>query len=507
MRKKLLSLIIIAGCISLSACQNEVTLAENEVEAPKEAETVYLCQDETVEIPVSYDLRAEGRVSDARSQGNSGTCWAHSVISSVESNLIINGYESRDVDMSENHLVYYSVIYDEDTPMESSVTDGFYVNGEKEKRYSIPYETGNSDLVALCLMATGVGPIKEELAPLDLKKESESAKIVYEAEKAGKVQKYMGDYLVTGFNVVTFGASKDVVKREILKYGAVSTASLFPFPAQYKLGDEKTGLYVKRTGKETNHVVSVIGWNDEFPKENFVPDLPENNGAWLIKDTTSISDSKYFWMSYEMMCPTFISVSVSPKTSYGSVMFYDSVGPSCQLDENYEVTPNSGLFSENGDMSIANVFTASEDNEVLAAGIFTLVPNQKVRVRVYKNPDLDIPDSGELVGEVNVVSEFFGYHVIDLPQSIPVSAGETFSIVADYQGDTPEQRVAPVEMPFDSNNVQVGLGEYFHTGSNPGESYAFKDGVWYDLSKEETAPVFNKTAAVHNAVIRALMQK
>ena len=39
-------------------------------------------------------------------------------------------------------------------------------------------------------------------------------------------------------------------------------------------------------GNAANHVVTIVGWDDNYPKENFLPDVPpKGNGAWLVKNS------------------------------------------------------------------------------------------------------------------------------------------------------------------------------------------------------------------------------
>ena len=45
-------------------------------------------EDEPVSLPVRYDLRDYGRVSEVRDQGSWGTCWAFAALSALESSLL-----------------------------------------------------------------------------------------------------------------------------------------------------------------------------------------------------------------------------------------------------------------------------------------------------------------------------------------------------------------------------------------------------------------------------------
>lgn len=495
--KNFMSGLLCGSCILMTGCNATVVTTPAKQKDPV--------------LPSHYDMRDEGKVTSVKYQGKPGTCWAYAAISAAESNLIVNGYADSDVDLSENHMVYYSVFYNEDLPLKECPVDGIYVTGKKEDRYLVPYNGGSSGM-GICMMSVGMGPVSEELAPIIPNKESENARFMYEAEQSGKVSRYMGDYLVTEWNTFSGEADINDIKSEILEKGAVTCSTAFVFHKTYKAENGDVAIFSAKPSGE-KHVVSLIGWDDEYSRDNFVPETPKNNGAWIVKDSTKLSDNGFFYLSYEYPVLSFNSFELSPKSEYGSIITYDTMGPSASMqpdpdsDGNREDYDGCGLISTDSATSVANVFRPNESNKVKAAGLFTIVPNQKVRIRVFINPEENKPDSGEMVDEFETVIKYSGYQVVDLNKEIPVEKGDCFSIVVDYCGDKAAARIAPVEIPADRNDYKTGNGIYLHYGSNPGESFGQKDGEWYDLSKDEAAAAFGKETVVNNAPIRALMEK
>lgn len=58
-------------------------------------------------LPVSYDLRAEGRVTPVRDQGPFGTCWSFAAIGAAESSYLTQGLGGTP-DLSEMHLAWFT---------------------------------------------------------------------------------------------------------------------------------------------------------------------------------------------------------------------------------------------------------------------------------------------------------------------------------------------------------------------------------------------------------------
>ncbi len=56
---------------------------------------------------MSYDLRAEGRVTPVRDQGPFGTCWSFAAIGAAESSYLTQGLGGTP-DLSEMHLAWFT---------------------------------------------------------------------------------------------------------------------------------------------------------------------------------------------------------------------------------------------------------------------------------------------------------------------------------------------------------------------------------------------------------------
>ena len=94
-------------------------------------------------FPAAYDLRDSGRVTDIRSQGDYGSCWAFASLASLESYL----KKETPVDLSENNLMWNS---------------GF----------DITPDDGGNYTMATAYLARWSGPVSESSDPYDSPKKT-----------------------------------------------------------------------------------------------------------------------------------------------------------------------------------------------------------------------------------------------------------------------------------------------------------------------------------------------
>ena len=106
----------------------------------------------------------------------------------------------------------------------------------------------------------------------------------------------------TVFNVTdAVCVSNDInsTKNAILQYGAVTSGYYEDIKYQ---SDDQNSYYCPTKSFNTNHAISIVGWDDNYSKDNFNANIrPSKNGAWLIKNSWGDYNSEggYFWISYE----------------------------------------------------------------------------------------------------------------------------------------------------------------------------------------------------------------
>ena len=75
--------------------------------------------------------------------------------------------------------------------------------------------------------------------------------------------------------------------------------------------------------------MAIIGWDDNYPRENFGSYKPSSNGAWLIANSYGDDFGKegYFWMSYEEPSLTeYYSFISTTSDTYDNNYQYDGFG-------------------------------------------------------------------------------------------------------------------------------------------------------------------------------------
>ena len=209
--------------------------------------TVY-ATDEQVEIPSKYDLRNDINIK-VENQKDKPWCGAYSEIKMIET--YIQKTKGIDYDLSEGYATHRS---------EFGGTYGKYVL--------------ESDF-----------PTKDyKLTEANQKKfnEATSKAVIENFEYAENISK-----------------DEETLKRYIMNYGGVfiSTSTCNQWH------NYKGGIYRSEpiSANRVEHGVIVIGWDDNYSKDNFVYEKPSKDGAWLILNSwgTNWGNNGTAWVSYE----------------------------------------------------------------------------------------------------------------------------------------------------------------------------------------------------------------
>ena len=148
-------------------------------------------------------------------------------------------------------------------------------------------EKGGNRFISTAYLARWSGPILEEedpYSPYDFV----SPKNLVRAKDIKEVM-YLPDM------DVDFDEGMNAIKDAIMNYGAVQTAM---YASNRYLNQTEWAHYCPKR-LNGNHAVAIIGWDDNYPKENF-RQTPPHNGAWLIRNSwgKGMGIDGYYWASY-----------------------------------------------------------------------------------------------------------------------------------------------------------------------------------------------------------------
>jgi C1A family cysteine protease len=391
-----------------------------------------------------FDLRDNGYVSPIRNQNPYGDCWAFATMGSMESTALRNGMNP--ADFSEKHLAYFTY----------TDIDQNRIGYDKASQETSIYNLGGNEDQALAMISRGTGAVSEADEPYTDMDTPPSADVKNLSALDSFIYAPGGDYVVTN------------IKYLLKNYGAVDV-SIYYDDAYF---NEENYSFYNGVNTNTNHAVTIVGWDDSYSKYNF-NNTPTNNGAWIVRNSwgTWWGDDGYFYISYEdaAICDDGGCVFKARKANNNEFQYlYDYLGQTSLMTSGNNVP----LF-------IANIFTAEEDHSLKKAIIFDLEAESKNTIYIYTNVTDNQPMSGTLAYQSNIISfDSPGVYTVDLSKSISVKKGEKFSIVLKTESETKPNYFA-LERPI-SNYASKAT-------ASAGQSFYGTDGIhWYDISKSYT---------------------
>lgn len=260
--------------------------------------------------------------------------------------------------------------------------------------------------------------------------------------------------------------------------------------------------------KRSNHVVAIVGWDDNYSRDNFLANhKPPGNGAWIAKnswgsETDYVTNDNgrpigngewglvdengkhtgYFYISYydmSLLDAESIVLSTSLDREDG---FYAMQYDYLTSDYKYDV-------SRTEELKTANIFTFEDglDAEIQSVSTKTANENAHVKFQIYLlDKDSTDPTDGTLVKELSEDFEYKGYHRVDLDEPIYITYGQRLAVVAtetntDKEGNNVYEMSVNAMNDYDSA-IRAGIKFYGKSVVNLGESFIYTDGEWQDWS-------------------------
>jgi C1A family cysteine protease/chitodextrinase len=367
-------------------------------------------------LPTAFDLRNEKAVTPVKDQLISGSCWAFGTLASLESTQLKQPQGSListwNNDLSEKHLAWFA--YKDIVAFTENGNDGNV------------FEEGGNFSIATAILSRGTGPIDE----VSLSFNTDTNPFEAPTQNANYYDRrlFMNEVYRLRMNENPNDREETIaaVKELIQTKGAVAASYCTDVYDAYNEGKYS---YCAQAKMPTNHAVAIMGWNDNFLKEDFnFP--PEKNGAWLIKNSwgDEWGNNGYFWLSY--YDPTLEDIALfmggEPDT-YATIYLHDPLG----YTEGLSFNNISSIWG-------ANVFEASKTEQIEAIAFHT--PDVDISYRVWIFTDLNTdsdPTSGTTSGVIaNGTQKYAGYHTVQLDRPIEIEKNQKFSVIVHFIGTT-----------------------------------------------------------------------
>lgn len=360
--------------------------------------------------PEKFDARTKGVITSVKNQHPFGICWAFGMASIMETSLLARNRGS--YDLSEEHLAYFFANREND-PLNHTAGDRNY--------NTQGYHNGGNDTLASIFLTTWSGMTTEKSVPLPTDSNHiMDNSVEIPASKAYETAAYLTDASFSDY-------SADRMKQ--LLYENYSVAVAIRMEDKYYNPD--TAAYSWPEGGRINHVVTVVGWDDTYKKENFKPECGvQSDGAWIVKNSWGAKwgEEGYFYLSYEdSSISGLVTARASDRTEYGNNYFYDG---------------SSGLMTTSlkTGQSAANIFTASAKKGYMETigevNVITYSDNAHYTLQIYTDlKDPADPSSGKPAYEkpLDIIQPIAGVKTIKVPE-VNVAYGSAYSAVIKNAG-------------------------------------------------------------------------
>lgn len=402
-------------------------------------------------LPARYNLAENGFVTDVKNQQDSGNCWAFAALASLETCVLkaSNKTFNFSVENMKNLIEMYSA-------------------------YGWKMETneGGYNGMPMGYLASWLGPVNATLDPFDDK-----------GTLSPLLDSEMHIQNIYVLPARTSYTDNDAIKEAILKYGGLYAS--YYHSAGYL--NSKTNAYYDPYTGNGNHAITVVGWDDNYSKNNFYT-APAGDGAFIVKNSwgSSWGDNGYFYISYYDR----VLFAVNKDNQAFTYILNDTV----RYTKNYQYDVagmTDYLITGKKTVWYKNIYNAT-GNEAIAAVSTFFNTTVDYEISIYVNDVLQLTQNGRHEGS--------GYYTIPLKEYVPVTVGDIFKIVVKLAN--PQNGYAAVPI-----SEQLSTTRCYYA---PGVSYFSNDGKkWtdlYDYSASAYSHTYNSQVACLKAFTVADMQ-
>ena len=351
-------------------------------------------------LPSSFSLADEGLLPEKiESQGEYGSCFAFSWIGIFQNRLLAQGI---DADLSE--WAFYKSFKE------------YYYNANR-----------TNDIASMANLHTAVVPESEAPYPPDYSDYDIDPDLEKDSE-------YMVSdvYLLSGVGK----NDRDEVSRkakEFIRDGYALICSVYYDDGEEKYTDNFSGAWyvydnVHSSSLALNHSVLVVGWDDNYSRDNFIV-APPHDGAWLVRNSWGVysGDYGYYWISYDdkmFMYSELAAADIADADLCDTVQSNWVYGWDYSYYNSHSNTAVDGKPMDKVYQAVK--YTAEEDMDITAVSFFTVCDDINYRVYVTtKDEDYIYYDSPDARGTQRAC----GYHMVETSSHKHVKKGEEYTVI------------------------------------------------------------------------------
>lgn len=384
---------------------------------------------EVPELHRRYDAREDGRTSPVKDQGDFGTCWAFASLQALESVLL----PDQGWDFAEDHMSH-------------------------NPHFNLAQSDGGEYTMSMAYLLSWQGPVREEDDPYG---DGISPKDLNAVKHVQEIQLLpYRDF--------------EVIKRAILESGGVQSSLYTTLSSQESKSEyynRERSAYCYPTDTTPNHDVVIVGWDDDFPKEAFLTEAPED-GAFICVNSWGkrFGENGYFYVSYydaNIGNTNVLYSRIEEPGNYNAIYQSDLCGWIGQLG-----------FGEDTAWAV-NVYQAAGREQLAAAGFYAIFPDTDYQVYAVK----DIPEkpvSADFEARILLAEghlDYGGFYTISWERKVSLEPGERFGIMVCL---TTPGAVHPIAIEYEAGDgkCQIDLSD--------GEGYISLEGKqWQSVEKEQ----------------------
>lgn len=396
---------------------------------------------ESVKLPSSYDYRKTGRAPQIGNQGSLGTCWAFASLTALESSVL----PKERLELSVDHM-------------------------SLKNSFSLPQDAGGEYTMSMAYLLAWQGPVPESEDPYG--------------------DNYSPDGLKPCLHVqeIQILPSKDyeAIKRAVYLKGGVQSSlytSMRDYQSESVYYNRQTNSYCYMGGERPNHDSVIVGWDDNYPKENFNMGL-KGDGAFICSNSwgKDFGDQGYFYVSYydtNIGVHNIVYTGVEPTDNYDHIYQSDLCGWVGQIGYGKDTA------------WFANAYTAGKGETLKAAGFYATDRDSSYELYVARHLGTDMEEGlSNPQPEGRGSLEYAGFYTVPLNGEIRLDDGEKFAIIVKI---TTPGTVHPVAIEYDAKDgtAKVDLSD--------GEGYLSFDGkVWEHVEETQACNICLKAYTSDN---------